>query len=199
MPAWRGRRLIAGAVFAVIVAPVAALDPRAFVADIFRYQVGSPGSEQYPLGGTPGFGLANLLLYTGRVANLGDYFPFQRFYLLFLPVGLLLLRYQLRNRGLGSVFVAGSAALLTSLYLSRIVNPNYVILVALLLPLGMLMDRRLPGDVASCRWSCCSLRWRCRCAARSARRGTDAQASGATLGLPAWLLPDPRARDGATH
>jgi len=182
---------IAGAVFAVIVAPVAALDPRAFVADIFRYQVGSPGSEQYPLGGTPGLGLANLLLYTGRVANLGDYFPFQRFYLLFLPVGLLLLRYQLRNRGLGSVFVAGSAALLTSLYLSRIVNPNYVILVALLLPLGLLMDRHLPADVAVCPLALLLLATEVSLREPFRTTWEDAQATGVPLGLPAWLLPDP--------
>jgi uncharacterized membrane protein len=54
--------LIAGAVFGAIVLPVAALDTRAFVADIFSYQTGGPGSEQYPLGGTPGFGFANLLI-----------------------------------------------------------------------------------------------------------------------------------------
>ncbi|HEY7516381.1 MAG TPA: glycosyltransferase 87 family protein, partial [Vicinamibacteria bacterium] len=140
--------LIAGGVFLLIVTPVAALDLRAFVADIFRYQTGSPGSEQYPLGGTPGFGFANLLIYAGAVTSLSDYFPFQRLYLLFVPVGLVLLRYQLKNPGLGSVLAAGSAALVTSLYLSRIVNPNYVILAALLLPVAALLDRRVRADLA---------------------------------------------------
>jgi hypothetical protein len=182
---------IVGAVLFAIAAPVAFLDPHAFLADIFRYQVGSPGSEQYPLGGTPGFGIANLLIYAGRVHSLGEYFPFQRFYLLFIPVGLLLLLYQLRLRTLGSVFVAGSAALLTSVYLSRIVNPNYVVLAALLLPLGMLMDRRLSADVALVPLLTVLL------ASEVSLRGVlhetwaDAQASGAGLGIPGWLQPDP--------
>jgi Glycosyltransferase family 87 len=182
---------IVGGVLVAVVAPLAALDLHAFIADIFRYQVGSPGSEQYPLGGTPGFGIANLLIYTGRVRSLGEYFPFQRFYLLFIPIGLLLLKHQLRERTLGSVFVAGSAALLTSVYLSRIVNPNYVVLAALLLPLGMLMDRRLSADVALVPLLAFLL------ATEISLRGVlqttwaDAQAWGAGLGLPGWLQPDP--------
>ncbi len=52
---------------------------RAFLGDIFRYQVGSPGSEQYPLGGTPGFGFANLLIYAGRVATPGRLLPVPAF------------------------------------------------------------------------------------------------------------------------
>lgn len=182
---------VVGAVLFAIVAPVAALDVRAFVDDIFRYQVGSPGSEQYPLGGTPGFGIANLLIYSGRVGSLAEYFPFQRFYLLLVPVGLLLLRHQLRTRTLGSVFVCGSAALLASLYLSRIVNPNYLILAALLLPLGMLMDRRLPADLAVAPLALLLTAVEVSLRGPFATTWADAQASGATLGLPAWLLPDP--------
>jgi uncharacterized membrane protein len=183
--------LIAGAVFAAIVLPVAALDARAFVADIFSYQTGSPGSEQYPLGGTPGFGLANLLIYTGQVTTLGEYFPFQRYYLLLIPAGLLLLQYQLRNGGIPSVFVCGSAALLLSLYCSRIVNPNYLILASLLLPVGLLMDRRLPADVAVV--PLLVLLAAVEVSLREPFRTTweDAQRAGVGLGLPAWLSPDP--------
>src|SRR4029453_3192322 len=134
--------LIAGAAFFGIVFRVPPLAFRAFAADLFRYQVGSPGPDQYPLGGTPGFGFANFLFYFGRVASLSEYFPFQRFYLLFVPAGLLLLRFQLRQgEGVGPALVSGSAALLVSLYFSRIVNPNYLVLVALLLPLGVSMMR----------------------------------------------------------
>ncbi|HSB61196.1 MAG TPA: glycosyltransferase 87 family protein, partial [Vicinamibacteria bacterium] len=47
--------LAATAVFAGVVLPVAALDFRAFYADIVGYNVGLPGGDVYPLGGTPGF------------------------------------------------------------------------------------------------------------------------------------------------
>ena len=57
--------LLARAVFAVVVLPVAALDPRAFWDDIVVYNVGLPGGDNYPLGGTPGFGFANFLIYFG--------------------------------------------------------------------------------------------------------------------------------------
>ena len=183
--------LIAGGVFAVIVLPIAALDLRAFLGDIFRYQIGSPGSEQYPLGGTPGFGFANLLIYTGRVASLADYFPFQRFYLLFVPVGLLLLHHQLKRRSLGAVFVCGSAALLVSLYFSRIVNPNYLILAAIFLPLGLLMDREWPLDLAVV--PLLLLLLAVELAYHEPLRTTweQAQAAGIGVGLPDWLAPSP--------
>lgn len=138
---------VAGATFLALVLPIALRDWGAFVADILRYQTGSPGSDQYPLGGTPGFGFANLLIYTGQVASLQDFYPFSRFFLLFVPAGLLLLRFQFRNQGLAAPLAAGSAALLLSLYFSRIPNPNYVTLAALLLPLALLMRPRLGLDV----------------------------------------------------
>jgi hypothetical protein len=57
------RRLVApvaaaAVVFLVIVAPVAAIDFDAFWGDIVEYNVGLPG-DNYPLGGTPGFGVAH--------------------------------------------------------------------------------------------------------------------------------------------
>jgi hypothetical protein len=136
-------------VFLLVVVPVAALDPRRFWADIVVYNAGLPGGDNYPLGGTPGFGFANFVIYAGRVASLRDYAPLGWFYLLLIPLGLLLLRYQLREGGPSSVLVTGSGALLASLYASRVVHPNYLILPAILLPLGFLMGERRPADVAA--------------------------------------------------
>jgi hypothetical protein len=137
---------VASAVFAVVVLPVAALDPRAFWGDIVVYNVGLPGADNYPLGGTPGFGFANVLIYFGRVATLRDYVPFSRFYMLLVPLGLLLARAQLRAQSLAAVFVHGSVALLASLYFSRVVHANYLILAAVLLPLALLMGARIAVD-----------------------------------------------------
>lgn len=183
--------LIAGGVFAAIVLPIAALDVRAFLGDIFRYQIGSPGSEQYPLGGTPGFGFANLLIYGGRVASLAEYFPFQRFYLLFVPIGLLLLRHQLKRRTMGAVFVCGSAALLVSLYFSRIVNPNYLILAAILLPLGALMDENHAIDLAVGPLLLLLMAVEISYHEPLRTAWDQATAAGVGVGLPDWLAPSP--------
>ncbi len=189
--------LIASAVFAAVVAPIAALDPGAFVADVFRYQTGGPGSDQYPLGGTPGFGVANLLIYAGAVHSLSDYFPFQRFYVLLVPAGWLLLRFQFRRPGLPAAFVAGSVALLLSVYLSRIPNPNYLILAALFLPLAVLLDSELPVDLAVVPLLLLALS--SEAALHEPLRTTwEAASSAAALGLPEWLAPaaaGPRWRD----
>ena len=130
------------AVFAVVVLPVAALDLRAFWGDIVAYNVGLPGADNYPLGGTPGFGFANFLIYFGRVTSLRDYFPFSVFYLLLIPLGLLLVRSQLRDGRAEWALATGTAALLASLYFSRVVHPNYLVPVAVLLPVAVLACRR---------------------------------------------------------
>jgi hypothetical protein len=125
---------IVAAVFLVVVAPVAALDWRAFWADVVVYNAGLPGGDNYPLGGTPGLGLANVLVYYGAVTSLRDYVPLSGLYLLLVPIGLWLLREQLRRGGATDALVTGSAALLLSLYVSRVMHPNYLILAAVLLP-----------------------------------------------------------------
>jgi len=134
----RGRLLrsvaISAGVFLVVVAPVAALDFRAFWGDVVRYNAGLPGGDNYPLGGTPGLGFANFLVYFGAVDSLRDYVPLSRLYLLLVPIGVWLLREQLRRGTAADALVTGSAALLLSLYVSRVVHPNYLILAAVLLP-----------------------------------------------------------------
>jgi Glycosyltransferase family 87 len=139
---------VAATVFVVVVLPVAALDFRAFWGDIVVYNVGLPGADNYPLGGTPGFGFANFLIYFGRVTSLRDYVPFGVFYLVLVPGGLLLARRQLHEGTPVAALFTGSAALLLSLYFSRVVHPNYLIPLAVLLPVGFLALRRQP-DVAA--------------------------------------------------
>jgi len=139
-----GPAAAAAAVMAAIVLPVLALDPRAFWRDIVVYNVGLPAPDSYPLGGTPGFGAANFLIYFGRVASLRDHVSFAPAYLLLAPLCLLLLRRQLREAHPAAALVTGSAALLASVYVSRVAHPNYLVLAAILLPVGLLA---LPGRV----------------------------------------------------
>ena len=131
-----------------VIAPVAALDPRAFWADIVAYNMGLPGGDTYPLGGTPGFGFANFLVVGRAVSSLRDPFPFGIFYLLLVPLCLLLLRLVVREGTLPAALAAGSAALVASLYFGRVVHANYLVLVAVLLPLAFLMGHRAAAEVA---------------------------------------------------
>ncbi|MFI4945774.1 MAG: glycosyltransferase 87 family protein, partial [Burkholderiales bacterium] len=133
--------------FLLVVLPVALLDPRAFWADVFVYNAGLRGGDNYPLGGTPGFGFANFLIYFGWVSDLRQYFPFSVFYPLLVPLGLLLLRAQMRDGRPEWALATGSAALLASLYFSRVVHPNYLIAAAVCLPLAVLAARR-GADIA---------------------------------------------------
>lgn len=139
--------LAAASVFVAVVAPVAALDFRAFWADIVVYNVGLPGADNYPIGGTPGIGAANFLIYFGRVTDLREYFPFSVFYALLVPLGLLLVREQMRDGQPEWALATGSAALVASVYFSRVAHPNYLIPAAVCLPLAVLARRR-GADVA---------------------------------------------------
>ncbi|HEY8233721.1 MAG TPA: glycosyltransferase 87 family protein [Vicinamibacteria bacterium] len=146
------RRLLAplaaaGAVFVLVVVPVASLDWRAFWGDIVVYNVGLPGGDNYPIGGTPGIGAANLLIYFGRVAHLREYFPFSIFYLLLVPLGLLLVRAQLKDGHAEWALATGSTALVASIFFSRVAHPNYLIPAAVCLPLAVLARRR-GADIA---------------------------------------------------
>ena len=132
----------AALVFLLVVLPVALLDLRAFWADVFVYNAGLRGGDNYPLGGTPGFGFANFLIYFGWVSDLRQYFPFSVFYPLLVPLGLLLVRAQMRDGRPEWALATGSAALLASLYFSRVVHPNYLIAAAVCLPLAVLAARR---------------------------------------------------------
>jgi hypothetical protein len=134
----------AAAVALAVTAPIAALDPVAFVGDIVAYNVGLPGPDSYPLGGTPGFGAANFAIYFGLVRSLKDHVSFAPVSLLLVPAGLVILRRQLASGVAGGALVSGSCALLLALYFSRVVHPNYLILAAVLLPLGLLLGDRLP-------------------------------------------------------
>ena len=147
---WRrvaGPAAAAAVVFLVVVLPIAAIDFEAFWGDIVVYNVGLPGADNYPLGGTPGFGFANYLIYFGAVTSLSDHVSFSVFYVFLIPLGLLLVHRQMREGGAETALVTGSVALVAAIYFSRVVHPNYLLSAAVLLPVGVLA-RRLRADLA---------------------------------------------------
>ena len=132
--------------FLIVVLPVIALDPRAFFADIVAYNLGF-GGDLYPFGGTPGIGFANLVIVAGGVRSLRDAFPLGASLALLVPLALLLVRAQLRRNEIGTALAAGSVALLATIYFSRVPHPNYLIAVAILLPLAALSGSLRAEDV----------------------------------------------------
>jgi hypothetical protein len=190
--------LAAALVFTVVVLPVAALDFKAFYADIVAYNVGLPGGDNYPLGGTPGFGFANFLIYFGAVTSLRDYFPFGIFYVLLLPLGVLLVRRQLREGTPDAALFTGTVALVASLYLSRVVHPNYLVPAAVLLPVAILAARR-EGDLALVPLALLALAAECVEGGLFRKAWQQAAATGhagMASGLPSWLVA--RAGPGLT-
>jgi len=140
--------LVSLAVWVVIVAPVALMDARAFWGDIVVYNLGLPSGDLYPFGGTPGFGFANFLIVYGKVASLRDPVGMAWSWPLLLALAVLLVRRQAREGTPAGGLVTGSVLLLATLYFSRVVHANYLMLAATLLPVGLLAWRRLPADVA---------------------------------------------------
>ncbi|MFI5183880.1 MAG: hypothetical protein ACHQNV_05750, partial [Vicinamibacteria bacterium] len=73
----------------------------------------------------------------------------------------------------------------------RIVNPNYLILAAILLPLGMLMDGDSSGDLALAPLLLLLLAVEIAYHEPLRATWTQAQAAGVDTGLPEWLAPSP--------
>ena len=175
----RGRSAVAAAVFAAVVLPVAALDFRAFWARHRRLQRRPARRRQLPAGRHARLRLRELphLLRRGRQPAR----PRARSRpstCCSIPLGLLLAARQLRERRAAGALLAGGAALLASLYFSRVVHPNYLILAATLLPVALLMRARRPRRRRGrCRCCCWRSRWRwrrARCPARLGGRGGGA-------------------------
>ena len=129
-----------------VVLPVAALDFHAFYGDIVAYNVGLPGADNYPLGGTPGLRLRELpdlfrrawrasATISRSASSTSCWFPSA----CCSRTG----RYA-RARPVAAL-LTGTVALLASLYFSRVVHPNYLIPAAILLPLALLTLRRAAG------------------------------------------------------
>jgi hypothetical protein len=93
-------------------------------------QRGPGRRRQLSAGRDTGPRLCQLPRLLRSVSSLRDHVPLGGLYLLLVPIGVWLLREQLRRGTAADALVTGSAALLLSLYVSRVVHPNYFILAA---------------------------------------------------------------------
>ncbi len=136
---WRRWLLFAG-VCALVTLPFLAWDPGAFLDDTLFFNAGS-SEQNYPLGGTPGFGAANLVLYFQLVETRNDFFPFIiPILLLGLPLAAGLLLLQKQRNSACMMLACGSLTLLAVLFLSRLFHDNHLGLALMWVTVAALAD-----------------------------------------------------------
>lgn len=133
----------------VLIVPFLAWDPIAFLTDTVRYHAGDVPNP-YPLGGTPGRGLSNLILALGLVRNNTDGFPLGVFHLFVsLPIGsALLLRLARGDRRASEALRASAILALAVAFCSRSLQENYLGVIGSLLAAGILLEgtERVPSQ-----------------------------------------------------
>lgn len=150
---WR-RYAVFLAVFCGLTLPFLLWNPSAFVDDVLLFNAG--GSEfNYPLGGTPGYGAANLVLFFQFVTTRNDFFPFIIPILVAgVPLAFVLLHLQRRMNRASVMMAAGSVTLLVILFFSRLFHDNHLGLVLMWLTVAVLADDfAVPGASAPARES----------------------------------------------
>ena len=101
-------------------------DGPAFFDDTWAFNVGL-SEVSYPIGGTPGYGLANLVNVFHLAPSRYHYFPFWIFHLFVtLPVGIVLVRWLRRKPTVASTAVSFALFLFVFLFFSRIFHHNYL-------------------------------------------------------------------------
>ncbi len=136
---WRRWLLFAG-VCLLVTLPFLAWDPAAFLDDTLFFNAGS-SELNYPLGGTPGFGAANLVLYFQLVETRNDYFPFIiPIILIGLPLAAGLLLLQKQRNSACMMLACGSLTLLAVLFLSRLFHDNHLGLALMWVTVAALAD-----------------------------------------------------------
>ncbi len=115
--------------------PFIVWDGSSYYDDIFAFNAGT-SENPYPLGGTPGFGISNILLYWGLVSSRHAYFPFTILMALAgIPLIIWLLKYQLRNNSRQRLFTSIVLTLYVIPFLSRFFHDNYIVLISMIAPL----------------------------------------------------------------
>ncbi len=122
-------------IFLIFILPFLIWDFSSFKEDVLNWDA------TYPLGGTPGFGFANLLLYVGYSKS--DYFPFKYLQIIIgLPLLYFLLKKQLKNNTINFMLVNYGILSLALLYFSRFLHDNYIGYVFSILCIGFFLDQK---------------------------------------------------------
>lgn len=126
---------VIGFVMMLVIGPFALWNLPAFIDDTFAYASGTASSLNYPI---RGYTLGRLLVAFDVVESDLDYYPFWQLQLLLgLPVLILCLYYQWRERSLSAMFLAASFFVFALGFVSRYFQDNYVGFVVTLAFLGL--------------------------------------------------------------
>ncbi len=125
-------------VFSAFLLPFIVWDAPALYDDTIAFNAGTT-THAYKIGGTPGYGFSNLILYWGLVDDLHAYFPFWIPIALFaVPLLFWLIRIQKRCNS-RSVLMANIAILtFVVAFFSRFFHDNYIVLISMLLTVSYL-------------------------------------------------------------
>ncbi len=134
---------------AIVVVPFLLWNPVAFLQDTLLYHAGQV-AHPYPMGGTPGRGIANWILILGLVKENTARFPFAIVHLaISLPIAALAYSRLARGpRAAGRLLLACGVTTLAVTFSSRSLQENYLGVVTSLLAAGVLLE---PGHPSSSR------------------------------------------------
>jgi len=138
--------IAATVVFLVLMGPFVIWDAGALYDDTFAFNSGS-SEHPYKLGGTPGFGAANLVLYWGAVESRASYFPFWIPMLLAgVPLMIWLGKLQLKNNNRSMLMASITLITFVIPYFSRFFHDNYFALISILIAVSVFTgDDRYEG------------------------------------------------------
>lgn len=120
---WRIPLLLALGIGALFIAPFFFWNPKDFIDDIYRYPAGSL-TTSYPISG---FGISDLMVSSGIIKSIWDYYPFIYIQLLLAgPLLAVLLLFQRTKNTLSQLVVFSLVFSFVFWFLSRFFNWNYI-------------------------------------------------------------------------
>jgi hypothetical protein len=144
---WRSGKLFGGSilpfvvVWALLTGPFLIWDFHSIWDDVYLFNIGK-SAVNYAFGGTPGVGFPNVILYSGGLNSLQDYYPLWPYQLVF--CGLLLaacVRIQLKHNSIRTATACYAVVLIVYLYFSRLFHDNYLGYIGSFLIISALGDR----------------------------------------------------------
>ncbi|HVT57958.1 MAG TPA: hypothetical protein VHR45_06135 [Thermoanaerobaculia bacterium] len=153
LPAAPLRRGLAwgAALLALVLLPFFLWGPADFIDDIYRFNAGT-SHDNYPLGGTPGFGFAMLAAVLGWAPDRNAYYPLTPYLLATAaPLALFLLVRLARRPQPEDAFFFSFLLCFWIFFFSRVFNNNYFGLLAFLAQMGALAaaDRQLAAPATA--------------------------------------------------
>lgn len=135
---WRRGAALGAGLFAVLVLPFFFWNPGAFVNSIYKFNAGLV-PDNYPLGGTPGFGFAMLAAVFHWVPDRASYFELTPYLLVTaLPLAILLLWRLARQPSTSQALLGAFLVSFWIYFFSRVFHNNYLGVLAFLLQMGLL-------------------------------------------------------------